>query len=431
MSRATASLRLDLALANANAAVWAVGNGLVSSTLVIYLALELGAPGSAIGLILAAPRFAGVLRITAPLLLARTQQRKRLCVSLLAVSCLILVAMPLSASPTLWPRPSADGISNGIWMLVGCWCLYHFFEYCGVVLLWAWLADVMPSRLRGRLTGRRESWLVGGRIAGALVSFWVIGYCRGIEPAMPRWQPFAVAAMAGAVVMLLSVAPLIAMTPRQSSPVRSPPQVWRALWQSLASPTYRRLLAYSVGLGIANGVSATAVAQYPWRVLGVSYEAMLTLRCGMRGGQLLLAPAAGRWFDRSPPRVLMTLAQLVVATGPLFFLIASPEAWGWIAGAYAAWVAYAVINVGLDHLKIQLAPPGEASPPLAGYYAMSDLAAGVMAVVGGLVYERLAAGGDDVLLVYALLFIAGALARAAVAGLAWQLSAGNAGETDR
>lgn len=431
MKAAQASLRRDLALTNANAAIWAVGNGLVSSTLVIYLALELGAPGSAIGLILAAPRFAGVLRIAAPLLLAKTRRRKRLCIALLAASCGVLLVMPWLASPERWPAANAGsgaGPSPGVWVLVIGWCLYHLLEYCGVVLLWAWLADVMPSRFRGRLVGQREGWLVGGRIAGALASFALVGLCWRLAPDVARWQPLAVSAAVGAVVMLLSVVPLMAMAPRQRSAVASTPQVWRALGASFASPGYRRLLAYSVGLGIANGVSATAVAQYPWRVLGVSYEAMLALRCGMRGGQALLAPAAGRWLDRLPPRGVMAVAQLVVATGPLFFLAASPEAWWWIALAHAAWVAYAVINVGLDHLKIELAPPGEASPPLAGYYAVSDLAAGVMAVLGGLVYDRLAAGGDGVLQVYAWLFVAGWAARTAVAFLAWRLHGGRPGE---
>src|SRR4029079_18171319 len=63
-------------LANANAALWAVGNGLVSTLLVIYLAYDLGASGLGVSLILAAPRFAGLLRLGVPAIMARLRARK-------------------------------------------------------------------------------------------------------------------------------------------------------------------------------------------------------------------------------------------------------------------------------------------------------------------------------------------------------------------
>lgn len=57
-------------MAYRNGGIWALGNGLTSSTLVVYLALELGAPGAglAISMILAAPRIAGLLLLGGMLL---------------------------------------------------------------------------------------------------------------------------------------------------------------------------------------------------------------------------------------------------------------------------------------------------------------------------------------------------------------------------
>jgi hypothetical protein len=68
-------------LANANAALWAIGNGLISTLLVIYLASDVGASGLALSLILAAPRFAGVLRLGVPALMARLRARKAVCIA--------------------------------------------------------------------------------------------------------------------------------------------------------------------------------------------------------------------------------------------------------------------------------------------------------------------------------------------------------------
>lgn len=418
------SLRRDLALANANGAVWAVGNGLVSSTLVVYLALELGAPGAAIGLILAAPRLAGLVRLAAPAMLARWRRRKALCIVLLFASSLVLLAMPFLATPNFWRSPTdAEQTSlAGIGALVGLWCLYHALEYAGVVLLWAWLGDLMPRPVRGRLVGQRESCLVLGRVVGMLASFALVGLWRLLSPEATRWQPLAWSAMIGAGMLLLSTAPLLVMAPRERGRPPRSALPWRAMLASLAYRPYRRLMAFNVGLAMANGVSATAQALYPQRVLGVAYETMLALRSIMWSGQAALAPAAGGWLDRHGGRAMLVAAQLIVATGPLFFWLATPDRWRWIAGAFVAWIAYAATNVALDDLKLTLAPAGvtptSKAPALAVYYATSDLAAGVMAVFGGYVYDRLTAAGAEPLALYAGLFIAGWLARTVVAILA-------------
>jgi hypothetical protein len=91
------ALRRAMALANANAGLWAVGNGLVSTLLVIYLAADLGASGFAVSMILAAPRFAGLLRLGVPALMAKVVARKRLCVVSYFASALFLCAIPMAA----------------------------------------------------------------------------------------------------------------------------------------------------------------------------------------------------------------------------------------------------------------------------------------------------------------------------------------------
>ena len=74
-----------------NGAVWAIGNGLASTTLVIYLAKELHAErlGLGISLIVAAPQIAGLLRLGAPALIGRLGDRKRFCIAtfLAGASC--------------------------------------------------------------------------------------------------------------------------------------------------------------------------------------------------------------------------------------------------------------------------------------------------------------------------------------------------------
>ena len=80
-----------------NGALWAIGNGLASSTLVIYLAFELGAEkiGLGIGFILAAPQIVGVLRLGAPVLIGRMANRKQFCVASFFLSAVGLMVLPI------------------------------------------------------------------------------------------------------------------------------------------------------------------------------------------------------------------------------------------------------------------------------------------------------------------------------------------------
>ena len=77
-------------LANANAAICAIGNGLISTLLVIYLATDLGASVPSLSLILAAPRFAGLLRLAVPALMARVRARKAVCIAAYVLSSIVL-----------------------------------------------------------------------------------------------------------------------------------------------------------------------------------------------------------------------------------------------------------------------------------------------------------------------------------------------------
>ena len=134
-----AEIRGAMRLANANAGLWAIGNGLISTLLVIYLAADVGAEGLAIGLILAAPRFAGVLRLGVPALVARLQRRKAICMTAYAASAVVLCAVPVVTVTAQHVSPSP-----ALALLVAAWCVYHLLEYVGTVALWSWLGDLTP-----------------------------------------------------------------------------------------------------------------------------------------------------------------------------------------------------------------------------------------------------------------------------------------------
>ena len=138
-------------LSYANALLWAIGNGLVSTTLVLYLATGFGASPLAVSLVIASPRFVGLLRLWTPSLIQRVGDRRKFCLLTYLSSSLLLLALPLVAAVN-WSPNSAWSIG----VLIGVWATYHLLESLGTIALWSWLADLVPLRVRGRFIGQRN-----------------------------------------------------------------------------------------------------------------------------------------------------------------------------------------------------------------------------------------------------------------------------------
>ena len=178
-------------------------------------------------------------------------------------------------------------VSNGvaIAVLVTAWCCYHLAEFAGTVTLWSWLGDLTPRRVRGRMLGGREYWLTAGRVGGLIVSATLASAWAWLLPQAPWWQPLALSAAAGAVIMLVAVVPLLMMPGLSRSPSAVPRTPWRCARPAPVDPAYRRLL-FAFWFSIANGISATAQEMYPIRGADVSYTIRQVLQGTMRLGQL-------------------------------------------------------------------------------------------------------------------------------------------------
>ena len=108
------------------------------------------ASGLAISLILAAPEFAGLLRLAVPALMARFRRRKLLCIAAYAASGVVLCAVPLVAWPGLLPNQSAT--------IAARWLPLGVFIIC--------------SNTRGRSRSGRGSAILclGGFVVGSVVN---------------------------------------------------------------------------------------------------------------------------------------------------------------------------------------------------------------------------------------------------------------------
>jgi MFS family permease len=376
-----------------NGAIWAVGNGLVSTTLIIYWAKELKAAwiGLGIGLVSAAPQIVGLLRLGAPAMMARLADRKRFCTTAYLLSVLPLSMIPLLCKPGLLPSPTWS-----LAMLIVLWCLHQLLQYLATVALWSWLADAAPTRIRGRFLGWRQRWIMAGTAVAVVMAGVAMANLQEIDPALrevnaafPVWVSYGFLACLGAVFLLAALVPLWQMPACQhSQPSSRLPGRPAASWTlPFRDARFLRLLAFGCWFSFFNGITQAGQFYYPMHVLGISLFLSLVLQTGMNLGQWTVSPWVGRLADRLGNRPVMFASQLLVAVGLLFFAVATPSQWWWLIGAWVLWIAYAGINVCLPNLMLKLAPHGTNASYIAAFYAASGLCFAASAILGGVILD--------------------------------------------
>jgi MFS family permease len=372
-------------LAYWNGAIWAIGNGLASTTLIVYLALDLGAPqiGLGVGLILAMRHVVGLLRLGAPALIGRLVDRKRFCLGAFLVGTATLLAVPPVAAPGRLPSAGAS-----LRALVVLWCLYHLLQYLGTVALWSWLADLVPLRIRGRFIGQRERWIVTGEAAAMLAGGLFVWGWRYLHPMAPRWTAYVVPATLGGCFMIAALVPLALIPRLAKSRVVRHGATLRSTLAPFADSRFLRLVLFGCWFSLSNGLTQSAQFSYPKQVLGVILFTMLAVQTGMRAGQLTISPWMGRLADRFGNRPVMAGCLVLVAQGPLFYFLSTPDRRWWFVGAWVVWVAYAGINVCLPNLMLKLSPVESNTPYIAMYYAVTGLCYAVNTVVGGVLLDH-------------------------------------------
>ena len=364
-----------------NGGLWATGNGLASSGLLIYMAIDLGTPRVGLGLamIRAAPQLAGLLRLGAPALIGRLADRKRFCLLGYLASALVLCSLPWLARPGLLPTAG-----QSLSALVLLWCLYHLLQFLADVALWSWLADLAPVRVRGRFLGRRERWMLCGTIAGMLASGLFSYAWKSLHPfgTSLAWLCYAIPAALGAALMLAAMVPLARIPSLTPHAMRQPVGWLTTLCSPLGDRRFLRLLIFGCWFSFFNGAFQAPQDYYPVHVLGISFLLSQCLVALMRCGQWSVSPWAGRQVDRRGNRPVMMLSLALVAAGPLFYFLSTPQQPWWFVGASVMWIAYAGLNVGLPNLMLKLSPREANASYIATYYAVTGLCMAASTLVG-------------------------------------------------
>lgn len=400
--------------------LWSVGNGLTTGTLVNYLAMDLGARGVGLSLVLASPQIVSALRVAAPTLISQIGTAKRTCLLLSSVSYLLIWGLPAIGLPNFLPR------AHALWALIALLAAHQLFEALASAALWAWFADLIPPAVRGRYIGRRQALQLVVLVPALLVSGWFADAWRKHHTVPARgatMQPrtttgttaggqqllsYAIPNAVGAAFLLASLVPLLWMPVSDERVVRhlaaaAPRSVVRATstlgvdeprgsprwWTALGDPAFRRLLWYGCWLSLFNGLGQAAQNIYPKAVLHLGVLPLDVMRTGMRVGQIGISVWAGQMSDRFGNRPLVVATQLALLVAPVFYLASTAAEPYWLAGAWACFAMYAALNVALYNLLIKLAPRGAAAAYIAVYFGVTGAAYAGATVAGGWLFDAL------------------------------------------
>jgi MFS family permease len=413
--------RRALTLGYVNGALWSAGNGLTTGSLVTYLAIDLGARGLGLSLMLAVPTLVGLLRLLAPPLIERLGTAKRAALTFSLPSYLLIWALPAAGTV------EAVSAQTRLTFLIALVSSHQLLEYMGQVAIWSWFADLVPRPLRGRYFGRRQALQLAVLIPVLLASghFTDVWRSRHESAGDGLLLAYAIPTAIGATFLLASLLPLSLMT-ATGTLARGPTAAGQFV-PALRDASFRRLLLYGCWLSFFNGITQSPQNLFPKKVLGLGIQSLAAMRIAMQLGQIGVSGWAGRFSDRYGNRPTLAASQLALASAPLFFLVASPAQPGWLWGAWLCWSGYAGLNVCLPNLMLKMAGRQQVAAYVATYFGISSVFYAVSTVGGGYLFDllsdnqhcqRLAAWGLDS---YKGAFVVALAARLVAVVLVWRL----------
>lgn len=376
-----------------NALFWGLGNGLVSTALIVYLIGTLAADrmdraqiGLAIAWIIAAPRVIGVLRVFAPSLIDRCGSRKKVAFAAYLLSPLVLFALACGL-PSI--SSLAERHVNAALLAVGAvWAVYHLIEYFGTVALWSWLGDSLAPRIRPLFLARRQRWMIAGQFVGALASgLWTFFLVERFRADGELLRLYLVPTLAGAGFLIAAAFPVLFAPEVRWSKADSFAERMRRFAVPLRSGRFLAFLAFGCWLQLAGGLGQSAQSFTQMKTLGVPLLATLALGSWTRLGQMIFAGRVGAAMRRFGHRPIAVVSILTVSAGSLFYAAASAETAWLIFGAATVWIGWIGVNLVIADLTIQLAPPEDRSSAIALFFTATTLTFGVASLLGGRLFD--------------------------------------------
>ncbi len=333
-----------------------------------------------------------------------------------------------------------------LWVVIGGlpWLLPASWQWPGLLVLifvstvlaniaspaWmAWMADVIPARIRGRFNARR---IQAGQAVGLVLSL-LAGLALDWPDETQRTLlrnlisgMFVLAGLCGMADILLFLR-VPDPKPVHHHPTLSLRELVR---QPLRNPAFRIFLGYSATMTFATGFVGQFLWLYVFDAVGMgNTRANLLLVTVPTLASMAVYPFWGRIVDRFGSKPALLLAGLIVVNGASAWILVTPTTWipGYVA-VLTAVLAWPGMELAGFNLLLRLADSGNRARASSAVVAINSMAvaiAGTLSgVFGGLLAEWL--GTDWRVLVlgwpltsHGVLFLASGVLRALA--LVWVL----------
>jgi MFS family permease len=375
-----ARLRRSLGACTAEGIFAEVVNACAGGAVLTGWAIHLHASAFLTGLVVALPQLAQLVQIPAAWSTARLGHR-RAAVALVAASR--QAVLPLVALPFLPVSQRAGQV-----LLFTVAAVAAVLSILGNNAWVAWMAELVPRRVRGRYFGRRTALCtIAGAGAAALAGV-LLDWAgpRGLTGAMLGALE-ACAAAGGVVTTVLML--------RQHDPVRLAERASPRLADALApfrDPTVRGLLRYVFVWNLAVGIAGSFFALYMLQNLRMGFALVALHGTAVAASRVLSAPLWGRLIDRLGARPVLVSCAFGISALPLIWLFPTPAfLWPLVFDAVLAGVLWGGHNLAMFVLPLTATPRRGRPHHIAAISATAGFAFCVATSLAGLLLQRLPA----------------------------------------
>jgi MFS family permease len=215
----------------------------------------------------------------------------------------------------------------------------------------AWLADIVPGRIRGRYFSRR---LQIGQFVG-LIATLVIGFALDQADQLGETTLIKTLVFALSVSATCGMLDFILLSVIKDPPAHQPNPnltIKELIRGPLADSNFRRFLGFTATLTFAIGFIGQFVWLYVFDVVGMSnVQANLMLVAFPLAAQMLTFPIWGKLTDRLGRRPVLIIAGILVVNGASAWVFVTPDHWwlGYTAVLLtaASWPGVEICNLNL------------------------------------------------------------------------------------
>ncbi|MDD3731257.1 MAG: MFS transporter [candidate division Zixibacteria bacterium] len=282
----------------------------------------------------------------------------------------------------------------------------------------AWMADIVPEKIRGRFFGVRSAMLAVIAVVTALAGGMILDIARknGHES-----LGFGIII----VISCLCAAAALVVLNKIPDPWRKDPSLnftWARLWEPLTNRSFRRLLQVFLAWNLSIGIAAPFFAPHMLTNLKMSFT-LIAVYSGVASlSAVLLNKPWGTLIDRFGSKPVVALCGFGVAFVPFLWLI--PRAGSlWILAFEAVYsgALWAGFNLAAFNIPIANSPRSNRSFYLAFFNVVTGLAFFSASVLGGVLAEMWKdvswMVGPQKIVNYHLLFVVSGILRLIAAGL--------------